>query len=44
MLYVFVLQDYTNVMTSQNLDYKMFKMRWKWPVCLSDIAYLKLLR
>jgi len=26
---VFVLQDYTNFMTSQNLDYKMFMMRWK---------------
>jgi len=38
MHYVYVLQDYTNFMTLQNLDYKMFKMRWKWYVCLSDIA------
>jgi len=42
MRYVFVLQDNTDFMTSQNLDYNMFKMRWKWSVCLSGIAYLKL--
>jgi len=36
--YVFVLQDYINFMTSQNLDYKLFKMRWKWSVCSSNIA------
>jgi len=40
MRYVFLLQDYTSLITSQNLDYKMFKMSWKWSVCLSNIAYL----
>jgi len=30
-------------MTSQNLDYQMFKIIWKWSVCSSDIADLKLL-
>jgi len=38
--FVFVLQDYTTFMTSQNLDYKMFTRKWRWPVCLSDIPYL----
>jgi len=34
----FVLQECTNFMTAQNLGCKMFKMRWKWSVCLSNIA------
>ena len=38
MRYVFVLQDYINFMTSQNLDQKMFKMRWKCFAYLSDSA------
>jgi len=25
------------------LDYKMFRMRWKWSACLSNIVYFKLL-
>jgi len=34
MRYAFVLQDCTNFKTSQNFDCKMFKMRWKWSVCV----------
>jgi len=49
MRYVSVLQDYTNFITSQNLDYKMFKMRWKWSVwfiryCLFEIVTLQKIR
>jgi len=41
--YVSVLQDNATFMTSENVDYKMFTMRQKWSVWLSDLAYLKLL-
>jgi len=43
MRYVFVVQDYKIFITSQKRDCKLFKMRWKWYVCFSDIRYLSLL-
>jgi len=37
--FVFLLEDCTDFMASQNLELKILKMRWKWSVCSSNIAY-----